>query len=695
MTDKRFETVCNIDNLRLAWNRINTSTTNLFYKDYYRELFWYYEMTLDKNLDLLSERLKNNTYEFQIPIRFYKPKQSGLQRPFSLLSIEDQIVYQAMANVMVPELLRKRRKFELKTVFSNIFSDTPKTNIYLLQNWKYGYHHFKENIKQNYEKGEIFTAHFDLAAFFDTIDHNTLTIPVMRKNNTQFGDLLLRALKTWSNTTDAKSKKILHGIPQGPVASIVFSELFLISIDEEMSFKDGYSYSRYVDDIVIQGKTKNAVLRAIISLEKLCKEKGLIPQSSKFEIFIAESADKAIGKRPSLTDDEKELMFGTPDIMKNEFEAAFNKDNFDGSKIRYILKAYKKSDVLFQSILEKFNDYYEYCDDFLNYLGNFADTKAKELLTFFEPILLNNDIPYGFVKGEIWSLIKKISDYETIPFELTIFAKNKLKSKSKIDYDEQYGIYNFLSKQHSLEYYYNIGYENSSIFQELSIRHLTLDSIEDQYSYIAFDQFEKRSLVEFNIVFQNAKTYLNIINNKVPDDKIQFASVPNKAKYETIKYTLKKEYDIKSNLDWKKFFGKDYDLATLLVYNAQLSKDINKTAWLNLTDSFNDLLIRTFIEKLKVKCPPDSQWPDIYEKGTQLIDYGSILSKNPTFTSLYPQCNDFRVLHKRRSSDLLSHAKDKKSAKPNTFVSSREQGTLLKIYKPALQSLILEIEKII
>lgn len=429
MTDKRFEAVYKIDNLRLAWSRINTSTTNLFYKDYYRELFWYYEMTLDKNLDLLSERLKNNNYDFQIPIRFYKPKQSGLQRPFSLLAIEDQIVYQAMANVMVTELLKKRRKFELKTVFSNIFSDAPKTNIYLLQNWKYGYHSFKNNIKQNFENGEIFTAHFDLAAFFDTIDHNTLTIPVMRKNNTQYGELLQKALKTWSNTTDAKSKKILHGIPQGPVASIVFSELFLISIDEEMSFKDGYSYSRYVDDIVIQGKTKNAVLRAIILLEKLCKEKGLIPQSSKFEIFIAESADKAIGKRPSLSDNEKDLMFGTPEIMKTEFEAAFDKDNFDGSKIRYILKAYKNSDILFQSILEKFNDFYEYSDDFLKYLGTFVDTKAKELLSFFEPILMNDDIPYGFVKGEIWRLVKKISDYETIPFSLIILAKNKIKSK--------------------------------------------------------------------------------------------------------------------------------------------------------------------------------------------------------------------------------------------------------------------------
>ena len=116
--------------------------------------------------------------------------------------------------------------------------------------------------------------------------------------------------------------------------------------------------------------------------------------------------------------------------MKNEFEAAFNKDNFDGSKIRYILKAYKKSDVLFQSILEKFNDYYEYCDDFLNYLGNFADTKAKELLTFFEPILINDDIPYGFVKGEIWSLIKKISakdlfDSEQFEFDCVSFEVKK------------------------------------------------------------------------------------------------------------------------------------------------------------------------------------------------------------------------------------------------------------------------------
>ena len=73
MSDKRYKQLYKIENLKLAWNRLNTSTANLFYKDYYRELFWYYEMTLDNNLKQLSERLKNHTYKYEIPIKFYKP----------------------------------------------------------------------------------------------------------------------------------------------------------------------------------------------------------------------------------------------------------------------------------------------------------------------------------------------------------------------------------------------------------------------------------------------------------------------------------------------------------------------------------------------------------------------------------------------------------------------------------------------
>lgn len=478
MSDKRYKQLYKIENLKLAWNRLNTSTANLFYKDYYRELFWYYEMTLDNNLKQLSERLKNHTYKYEIPIKFYKPKSSGLQRTFSLLSIEDQIVYQAFANVIVPDLLKKRRKFELNTVFSNIISDDINS-IFLFHNWRYGYKAFKKNIKTSFENGNLYTAHFDLAAFFDTIDHNSLTSSIMTNINTEYSNELKKALDIWANPTEAKSKRIAHSIPQGPVASIIFSELFLISIDEKMSINENITYSRYVDDIVIQGKTKNDVINAIIILERLCKEKGLVPQSSKFEIIKAENTEQAIGKRPSLSVDEKELLFGNPENVKKDFEEAFTDKNFDSSKIKYILKSYNKSDILFQNVMEKFNDFYEYSEEFIKYLSNFAKTKSKELLAFFEPILLTDTIPYGFVKGKIWSLIREIENYDSASIELTLYAYRKL--NSKIDYDEKYGIYDFLSKEHVQDYYYKIGYEESSIFQELSLNFLSLDVLNGDY----------------------------------------------------------------------------------------------------------------------------------------------------------------------------------------------------------------------
>ncbi|MEE0886443.1 MAG: RNA-directed DNA polymerase [Treponema sp.] len=692
MSDTRFKKVYKIENLRLAWNRINTSTTNLFYKDYYRDLFWYYGMTLDENLKQLSERLKNHSYKYAIPLKFYKPKSSGLQRTFSLLSIEDQIVYQAFANVIVPDIVTKRRKFELNTVFSNIFSDDINS-IFLFHSWRYGYKAFKNNIKINFENGNLYTAHFDLAAFFDTIDHNSLTSSIMTNINSEYCNELKKALDIWANPTEAKSKRIAHSIPQGPVASIIFSELFLISIDEKMSFNENFSYSRYVDDIVIQGKTKNDVINAIIKLERLCKAKGLVPQSSKFEIIKAENIEHAIGKRPSLSDDEKELLFGNPENVKNEFEEAFSDKKFDGSKIKYILKSYNKTDVLFQNVLDRFNDFYEYSEEFINYLSYFAESKSKELLSFFEPILLTDSIPYGFVKGEIWSLIRKISDYEAASIDLTLLAYKKL--DSKIEYDEKYGIYDFLSKEHAQEYYYKIGVEDSSIFQELSLNFLSLDLLNDYYSYLAFGRFRKRSMEELKIILQNANYYTNLVNNTFFSKYIEPAKIQSLSKYETIQYLLKEDYEADSLFDWKKFFKNDYELASVLIYNAHLSIDINKTAWLNLIDSFNDLLIRTFIELLKVNCPPSTQWPKTINSQSELVDYGSILKQTSNFTNTYPQCFDLLKIHDRRSKDLLSHAKDKKTIKANTFVSAREQGNLIKIYTPALQSLITEIKNIL
>src|SRR5688500_20129834 len=93
-----FEKLISKKNLLLAWRRI-TSSNDARYKAFFRHILEAYELSSDKNIDDLRRRLKTGEYVAQIPIRFYIPKPSGLQRPLTLLSIEDQIVFQALANL--------------------------------------------------------------------------------------------------------------------------------------------------------------------------------------------------------------------------------------------------------------------------------------------------------------------------------------------------------------------------------------------------------------------------------------------------------------------------------------------------------------------------------------------------------------------------------------------------------------------
>ena len=58
MAKNKFKEVYSIANLTLAWKRIKTSTNNLNYKAYYREIYFDYECNLQKNLKRLSDRIK-------------------------------------------------------------------------------------------------------------------------------------------------------------------------------------------------------------------------------------------------------------------------------------------------------------------------------------------------------------------------------------------------------------------------------------------------------------------------------------------------------------------------------------------------------------------------------------------------------------------------------------------------------------
>ena len=106
----------NIDNLKRAWRWIQ-SNADASYKSYFRSLYQNYAVAEDALLADLAGRLKRGIYEPDAATKLFFPKASGVLRPYSLLSVEDQIVYQAAVNLIAEKLAPKVRNRQLKTVF--------------------------------------------------------------------------------------------------------------------------------------------------------------------------------------------------------------------------------------------------------------------------------------------------------------------------------------------------------------------------------------------------------------------------------------------------------------------------------------------------------------------------------------------------------------------------------------------------
>jgi hypothetical protein len=244
------------------------------------------------------------------PTRVHLPKPSGLLRPITLLSVEDQIVLQALANKFANHLRPRRRRVELRQVFSNCLT-RDKDSIFFLLDWRRTYQDFQIQLEQHLRTGYRWIAHFDLAAFYETISHRALKALVAPAGaNPQTWAQISHWLCVWS--ADRESIRVDHGIPQGPVASDFIADAFLLPVDEAMR-TSGVKYIRYVDDIRVLARTEKEARQAALTLELECRKWSLIPQSSKFAVDYAATLQDALGALPSIVeaaapgDDEPEL----------------------------------------------------------------------------------------------------------------------------------------------------------------------------------------------------------------------------------------------------------------------------------------------------------------------------------------------------------------------------------------------------
>ena len=95
-----------IENLRRAWRWLNSNPDSQ-YKGYFRHIYRAYAIAGEEKLTNLHKRLLNNQFEPTHSIKIYLPKKSGIQRIYTLLTVEDQIVYQALVNIIADRLYPK------------------------------------------------------------------------------------------------------------------------------------------------------------------------------------------------------------------------------------------------------------------------------------------------------------------------------------------------------------------------------------------------------------------------------------------------------------------------------------------------------------------------------------------------------------------------------------------------------------
>lgn len=345
------------DNLLLAYNRLLTNPEST-YKNFFRDTYSAYGMAIEQNIDLLRRKLISG-YLPTNTIRVFMPKANGLSRMYTLMSIEDQIVYQAFANVLAEALtaIPKIRRRYKKSVFGNLYSHAD--SMFFYQKWQDSYKAYTKAIINAYECGHKYIASFDLTACYDSINHHLLY--TILKDKCHFSDNcadnFIKLLAQWESSN---SLELATGIPQGPQASGIVAEAVLAEYDsyiEKIQKEVPFSYFRYVDDIRILADNEEVVRWVLFLLDKRSKELGLFPQSSKIAIHEISNIDNEIKRisKPLFEDefdDEKK-----PKVAIDAIKLLLKEDPADLTTIKryfHFVKQNAQSNKLAISAVRKF-----------------------------------------------------------------------------------------------------------------------------------------------------------------------------------------------------------------------------------------------------------------------------------------------------------------------------------------------------
>ncbi len=681
-------------NLRLAWRRIS-SGGNRPYKDFFRQLYAAYEVALDDNLRDLQKRFRAGTFQASTPEKIYLPKSSGLHRPLALLHIEDQIILQAFANVAAKKLFPRRERLQLRVVFSNIVQ--PDNETFFFQRWHRTYAAFQAHVKEHYMSGLRWVADFDVASFYETISHDLLLKTVYPR--TPEADLtpIRECLQKWSSGTFSSTHG--HGIPQGPLASDFLAECFLLPVDEAMREYSGYL--RYVDDVRILGKSESEVREAILTLERYCSERGLIPQAGKFAIRRAMSLRDAVGMVPSLAEPDRESGGEelSPDVARSLFFEALSGRPYrvtDKSRLRYVLFRGGPDARILRVVLRLIPRHPEHVDAFVTFLQRNGYRKSIERLCC--DIVQHS--PYSYVRGRAWHILTgylKSRGAVLNRASLVHRAVEVTKPGGPIDFLERLEALQFLLAVEKIgagSYTRRVRYQRpllqATVAQELPAR--------------AFDRRGMVRAILRDPTFEPGLSICSRLNDcglGLTDFGLTPNEIPSQVRntlrelgtitweggpVDPIAEVLEKRYGVVTNKSWHTLLKSEYVHAQGLLKRADAAFFSGRSAWLSHHNSFNNLVFLAIQEHLH--STGDAGACATRSHTGERLAFGVMLDPNKPFSKYHPviaAC--FRDMNARRNRLPGEHPYDKRSGLRATYLTAQERNKFVNQLRSAFSEI--------
>lgn len=517
----------------------------------------------------LENYLKSGIYTIDKIEVLEVPKSEFLTRKIAVLSLLDNIVYQAISNysylgLIYNNILNKEICFNpevdlTQQAFLNKYS--PYYNSYINAQMEY------------FNDGYVWRHFIDIEKFYDNINLESLVTTVSNVlGDSSDRDLIINFLKSLF----LKCKESGIGLPQGPESSIIFATIYLKEFDQflyELTKQYDIKVLRYQDDIVLMSKnesTAKEVGRKVIDNLKSLK----LNPNSKTDLNKIDSVSILREKilKTSHPDDIGDFTnLPSTKSIKDTISKILRRNQVKDSQIRdlkYFLKVDKTISDSLAEVVYLYDKLPQVSVSITRYIFNRFDINREFI----------NDLNDNFRKLNITS----IQLFSKIWLLRSLIFINKSKNSSLIDLI-------FDSENHWLLNVIKIGLNGQNI------KYIDLAKDTTHYELIAYGSV-------ISDIDDKSKLIVNNISNKSNKDLSLFLWVL--AKQSSIKYPHVKP-------DFLKFLDNEY-----------IEENKNKKGHIK-SITFNT---HTYIENLNVFDPNYSITPNLPQSSSNQ-EYHPILNK--------------------------------------------------------------------